>query len=197
MCACVGTAPLSLLSYNTIRSHVFSGVEPSNGGCTDGASIDGQVTIDCGQGTALLDCDSNFNEGNISDLSNLTIFAWNRSPLVSNGVSIIFRFSQQSIINVIRMYFWNLTSDSITIPRVGFFWSDDSNRPSNPFRITSSTSDDSGGGQRIMTINGGSSRLHYMRITMSFPDNHGWIFLSEVQFCGKPSPIINILSAQR
>ena len=168
---------------------MFSGTQPSNGGCIDGASVDGQVTTDCGQGTALLDCDSNFNGGNFSDLSNLTIFAWSRTPLVSNKVSITFKFSQQSIINVIRMFFWNSTSDSINIPSVeGVYRTDDSNRPFTSFDTTIST-DGTGSGQHIMTINGGNSihRLHYLRITMSFPDNRGWIFLSEAQFCGKLS----------
>ena len=166
---------------------MFSGAQPSNGGCTDGASVDGQVTTDCGQGTALLDCDSNFNGGNFSDLSNLTIFAWNRAPLMSNEVSITFMFSQQSIINVIRMFFWNSTSDSIKIPIVHVFWSDDdNNRPTNSFGTPIST-DGTGSGQHIMTINGGNSKLRYLRIRMRFPDNHGWIFLSEIQFCGKLS----------
>ena len=165
---------------------MFSGTQPSNGGCTDGASIDGQVTTDCGQATALLDCDLEFNGGNFSDLSNMSIFTWNRTPLVSNRVSIIFRFTQQSIINVIRMFFWNSTNDNINIPSLEVYWSDDNSRPSNRFRIANSTVDSSGSGQRIMTIiNAGDNRLHYLRITMSFPNNRGWIFLSEVQFCGK------------
>ena len=105
MFAHVGTIPLSLLSYNTIRSHTFNGTQPSDGGCTDGVSTDGQVTTDCGQGTALLDCDSDFNGGNFSDLINTTIFTWNRTPLLSNRVSIILRFTQQSTINVIGCSF--------------------------------------------------------------------------------------------
>ena len=164
---------------------MFSGTTPSNGGCTDGASIDGQVTTDCGQGTALLDCDLDFNGGNFSDLSNTTIFTWNRTPLVSNGVSIIFRVTQQSNINVIRMFFWSSTNDSINVPSVTVYWSDNSNRPSNALRTASSTIDGSDSGQQIMTINFGNNRFHYLRITMRFADNSGWIFLSEVQFCGK------------
>ena len=178
----VGSVPLSPLSYNTIRSHAFSGTQPSNGGCIDGASVDGQVTTDCGQGTALLNCDSNFNGGNFSDLSNLTIFAW-----VSNEVSITFKFSQQSIINVIRMFFWNSTSDSINIPSVVVYWSDNPITPSYPFRTVSSTINDSRSGQSIMTINVSNNKLQYLRITMSFLGNRGWILLSEVQFCGKLS----------
>ena len=164
---------------------MFSGVEPSNGGCTDGASIDGQVTTDCGQETALLDCDSNFNEGNISDL---TIFAWNRAPLGSNEVSITFSFTQQSIINVIRMFFWSSASDDINIPSVMVYWSDNPTKPSYPFRTANSIINGSGSGQlRIMTITVSNNKLQYVRIAMSFPGNHGWILLSEVQFCGKLS----------
>ena len=164
---------------------MFSGTQPSNGGCTDGGSIDGQVTTDCGQGTALLDCDSNFNGGNFSDL---TIFAWNRAPLGSNQVSIIFKFTQQSIINVIRMFFWNSASDDINIPSVMVYWSDNPTTPSSEFPIASSIINGSGSGQlRIMTITGSSNKLQYLRIAMSFPGNRGWILLSEVQFCGKLS----------
>ena len=66
----VGSIPLSPLSYNTMRSNIFNGIQPSNEGCTNGVSIDGQVTIDCGQGTTLIDCDRGFNGGDYSDLSN-------------------------------------------------------------------------------------------------------------------------------
>ena len=38
-----------------MRSNVFNGTQPSNEGCTNGASIDGQVTIDCGQGTTVIE----------------------------------------------------------------------------------------------------------------------------------------------
>ena len=186
----VGSVPLSPLSYNTLRSHAFSGTQPSNGGCIDGASVDGQVTTDCGQGTALLNCDSNFNERNLSDLSNLTIFAWNRAPLLSNEVSITFMFSQQSIINVIRMFFWNSTSDSINIPSVVVYWSDNPITPSYPFRAVSSTINGSCSGHCIMTVNVSNNKLQYLRITMSFPGNRGWILLSEVQFCGKLSQYV-------
>ena len=60
-----------------MRSHVFNGTQPSNEGCTNGVSIGGQVTIDCGQGTTLIDCDRGYNDNaDYSDLSNY--FIWSR-----------------------------------------------------------------------------------------------------------------------
>ena len=100
-----GSIPLSPLSYNTMRSNVFNGTQPSNEGCTNGVSIDGQVTIDCGQGTTLIDCDRGFNGGDYSDLSRS--FAWNRTTSVAAQVSIVFRFDQQINISRITMFFWN------------------------------------------------------------------------------------------
>ena len=104
---------------------MFSGSQPSNGGCTNGTSNYGQMTIDCGSGTALLDCDSDFNAGNFSDLSNLPIFSWSKTASVPELVDIIFTFNQQISINRIRMFFWNSTSDSIEVPIVKVLWSDD------------------------------------------------------------------------
>ena len=40
---------------------MFNGTKPSNEGCTNGVSIDGQMTIDYGQGTTLIDCNQGFN----------------------------------------------------------------------------------------------------------------------------------------
>ena len=70
-----------------MRSNVFNGTQPSNEGCTNGVSIDGQVTIDCGQGTTLIDCDRGINDGDYSDLSN--ILAWNRTTSVGEQVSMV------------------------------------------------------------------------------------------------------------
>ena len=108
-----GSIPLSPLSYNTMKSNVFNGTQPSNEGCTNGVSIDGQVTIDCGQGTTLIDCDRGINGGDYSDL-----FAWNRTTSVAQQVSIVFRFGQQITISRIIMFFWNSQSNSIIIPNV-------------------------------------------------------------------------------
>ena len=77
-----------------MRSNVFNGTHPSNEGCTNGVIVSGQVTIDCGQGTTLIDCErERFNGGDYSDLSNT--FAWNRTTSVDQQVSIMFRFDQQ------------------------------------------------------------------------------------------------------
>ena len=57
-----GTASLSPLSYNTMKSNVFNGTQPSNEGCTNGPIFGVRVTIDCGQGTTLIDCDQGCND---------------------------------------------------------------------------------------------------------------------------------------
>ena len=101
----VGTIPLSPLSYNTLRSNVFNGTQPSNEGCTNDAIVSGRVTIDCGQATTLIDCDRGINDGDYTDLSNT--FAWNRTTSVAQQVSIVFTFNQQININRITMFFWN------------------------------------------------------------------------------------------
>ena len=73
-------------------------------------------------------------------------------------MSIIFKFTQQSIINVIRMFFWNSASDDINIPSVMVYWSDNPTTPSSEFPIASSIINGSGSGQlRIMTITGNSN----------------------------------------
>ena len=65
-----------------MRSNVFNGTQPSNEGCTNGVSIDGQVTTDCGQGTTLIDCDRGYNDNaDYSDLS--SYFIWNRTTSVA------------------------------------------------------------------------------------------------------------------
>ena len=178
-----GPIPLIPLSYNTIRSHVFSGTLPSNGGCTNGPSVDGQVTIDCGLGTALIDCDSGFNGGNFSGLSNLSIFTWNKTASLSQRVPIIVTFDQQISINRIYMFFWNSTSDNIRVPDVAAYWSSSPGTPSNIITASYSTDCSSNGG--CVLIITGAQRLRYLRIVMTFHLNNDWIFLSEMQFCGK------------
>jgi len=186
---CVGKIPLSVLSYSAIRSHAFNGARPSNNGCIDDVSS-GRQDINCGVGAALLDCKSDFNGGNFLRLSNMAIHAWSRASLSSNVVSIVFRFTQQSSISVFRMFFWSSPSDNINIPRdseVNAYVSDSSTIQSFALTITSISTDDNQNGS-IMTFNvGGNQKFHYLRITMNFPNNRGWIFLSEVQFCGKLS----------
>ena len=166
---------------------MFSGTQPSNGGCTDGGSIDGQMTTDCGQGTALLDCDSNFNGGNFSDLSNTPIFTWNKTASVSQQVSIVFRFDQQISLGVIRMFFWTSLSDEIIVPNVNVYYSDNSTIPSTEFTTSRGTSGNGTIGRHILTINISHRELkfRYVRITMGFGVTCEWIFLSEVEFCGE------------
>ena len=183
-----GTGLLFPLSYNTIRSHVFNGKQPSNEGCTNGVSIDGQVSIDCGQGTTLIDCDRGFNGGDYSDLSGT--FTWNRTASVDQQVSIVFRFDQQISISRISIYFWNSQSNSIIIPNVMMYWSnyyDDDILISNEIIIiTSSPNRDDDGRRRLnVDINDVGLQFQYLRIEMIFYNNSKWIFLSDVQFCGE------------
>ena len=174
------------LSYNTMRSHVFNGTQPSNEGCTNGVSIDGQVTIDCGQGTTLTDCDQGYNNNvDYSDLSNY--FIWNRTASADQQVSIVFRFDQQINISRISMFFWNSKSNSIIVPNVMMYWSnDDSITPSNEINITTNSPSRNGNGRRRFNVDiNATLQFQYLRIAMSFHDNSEWIFLSDVQFCGK------------
>ena len=168
-----------------MRSNVFNGTQPSNEGCTNGVSIDEQVTIDCGQGTTLIDCDRGINGGDYSDLSRT--FAWNRTTSVAQQVSIVFRFDQQINISRITMFFWNSQSNSIIIPNVSMYWSnDDSITPSNEITITTSSPSRTGDARRRMIIDiDDGPKFQYLRIEMSFYDDSEWIFLGEVQFCGK------------
>ena len=184
-----GSVPLSPLSYNTMRSNVFNGTQPSNEGCTNGVSIDGQVTIDCGQGTTLIDCDRGINGGDYSDLSHT--FAWNRTTSVAARVSIVFRFDQQINISRITMFFWNSQSNSIIIPSVRMYWGDyfdGSTVLSNVITTTTNSPNRTGDGRRRLKIDiNNGLQFQYLRIEMTFYDNSEWIFLGEVQFCGKHS----------
>ena len=170
-----------------MRSNVFNGTQPSNEGCINGVSIDGQVTIDCGQGTTLIDgCERGFNGDNYSDLSGT--FAWNRTTSVAQRVSIVFRFDQQINISRIYMFFWNSQSNSIIIPNVMMYWSnDDSIMPSNEITITTNSPRRTGDDRRRLNIdiNDNGLQFQYLRIVMSFNDDSEWIFLGDVQFCGE------------
>ena len=183
-----GSIPLSPLSYNTIRSNMFNGTQPINEGCTNGVSIDGQVTIDCEQATTLIDCDRGINGGDYSDLSRT--FAWNRTTSVAQQVSIVFRFDQQINISGITMFFWNSQNNSIIIPNVRMYQGDYFNGSivlTNVITaITTSSPDRTGDGRRRLFIDTNNGlQFQYLRIEMSFYDNNEWIFLSEVQFCGE------------
>ena len=181
-----GSIPLSPLSYNTMKSNVFNGTQSSNEGCTNGVSIDGQVTIDCKQATTLIDCDRGFNGGDYSYFSHT--FTWNRTTSVAQQVSIVFRFDQQINISRITMFFWNSQSNNIIIPNVMMYWSNnDSITPSNEVTLTTSSPRRTGDGRRRWNIDINDNRLQfqYLRIEMSFYDNSEWIFLGEVKFCGE------------
>ena len=162
-------------------SHVFNGTQPSNENC---ASIKEQTTIMCGQGTTLIDCDRGYNDNaDYSDLSNY--FIWNRTASVDQQVSIVFRFDQQINISRISMFFWNSQSNSIIVPNVMMYWSnDDSITPSNEITITTNSPSRTGDGQRRLNIDiiNDTLRYQYLRIVMSSSE---WIFLSEVGFCGE------------
>ena len=174
-----------------MRSHVFNGTQPSNEGCTNGVSTDGQVTIDCGQGTTLIDCDQGYNDNaDYSDLSNY--FIWKRTTLVYQQVSIVFRFYQQINISRISMFFWNSSNNSIIVPNVTMYRSDyryDYSVYFSKININTTNSlNRTSNGRHIVNFDINDDRrlqFQYLNITMSFYDNSEWIFLSEVQFCGE------------
>ena len=178
----IGSIPLSPLSYDITKSNTFNGAQTSNEGCTNGVSIDGQVTIDCGQGTTLVDCDQGYNENtDYSDLS--SYFVWNRTTSVDQ-VSIVFKFDQPINISRISMFFWNSPNNSIVLPNVSMYWADHTEQ-FNKIDTTNSpiTAED---GQYTLNIYVSDRRrlkYQYLKIAMSF--NSEWIFLSEVQFCGE------------
>ena len=175
-----------------MRSDVFNGTQPSNEGCTNGVSIDGQVTIDCGQGTTLIDCDRGYNNNaDYSDLSNY--FIWNRTTSVAQQVSIVFNFFQQIRISSIVMFFWSSQSNRIIIPNMTMYWSDygfENNVffKKIPISIINSPNRTSDGRHIVnFDINDDGLQFQYLMINMNFHDNSEWIFLSEVQFCGEYS----------
>jgi len=167
-----------------MRSNVFNGTQPSNEGCTNGVSIDGQVTSNCRQGTTLIDCNQGYNDN--ADYSNLSsYFIWNRTTSVAQQVSIVFKFYQQIEISRISMFFWNSPSNSIIIPNVMLYQSNDDSF--TLFHITTSSPNRTSDGQRRLNISSISNdrQFQYLRIVMGFYDNSEWIFLGEVQFCGE------------
>ena len=150
------------------------------------------MTIDCGQGTTLIDCDRGYNDNaDYSDLSNY--FIWNRAASVAQQVSIVFRFDQQISISRITMFFWNSQSNSIIVPNVRMYQSnhyvDDIIISNEITQIASNSPNRTGVGQRKQNFNfsSGATRLQfqYLRVGMAFYTSSQWIFLSEVYFCGK------------
>ena len=174
-----------------MRSNVFNGTQPSNEGCTNGVIVSGLVTIDCGQGTTLIDCDRGYNDNaDYSDLSNY--FIWRRNESVAEQVSIVFRFYQQIRISRITMSFWNsqnILNNTIIVPSVRMYqgdYLDGSTILSHEITITISSPDRTGDGRRRLKIDiNNGQQFQYLRIEMSFYINSEWIFLSEVQFCGE------------
>jgi len=89
------------------------------------------------------------------------------------------------------MFFWNSPSNSIIVPNVMLYWSNDDSTvpttPSNVIPITTNSPSRTNNGQQRLNIDISHDRLQfqYVRIVMSFYDNSEWIFLGEVQFCGE------------
>ena len=178
-----GSIPLSPLSYNTITSHTFNGTQPSNEGCTDGVIVNEQVTIDCGQGTTLMDCDRGYNDNaDYSDLSHY--FIWSMTASFAASVSIVFRFDQEVRGSKINMFFWNSQSNRITVPNVMIDWATHIMSFSPLTTITTNSLNRTEDGQCVLNIDINNAGLfQYLRIDMNFDSE--WIFLSEVQFCGE------------
>ena len=169
-----------------MRPHLFNGTQPSNQGCSSiNPIIDEQMTIDCRQGTTLIDCDRGYNDNaDYIDLSNY--FIWNRTASVAQQVSIVFRFDQQISISRISMFFWNSQNNSIIVPNVMMYWSnDDSITPSNVINITTNSPSRTGDGRRRLNIDvtNDTVQYQYLRIAMSSYNRSEWIFLSEIEFC--------------
>ena len=179
----VGTVTLSPLSYYTMRSNVFNGVQPSDEGCTD-VLTGGPLNINCKQGSTLIGCNRGFNGGDYSDLSNT--FAWNRTAAVDQQVSIVFRFDQQINISRINTYFWNSPSNSILVPNARIYWSNnDSITPSNEFNTTTNSPNRLDDRRYRLNINiDDNSQFQYLRMVLSFYNDSEWIFFGYVQFCG-------------
>ena len=156
-------------------------MQSSNERCT--ISTDGQLTIKCGQGTILMDCDQGVNGGDYSNF-----FIWNRTSSVAQQVSIVFRFYQQINISNITLFFWNSPNNSIIVPNVRVAWGDHNMVFTETMAtITTNSPNRTEEGQSTLDINMISNELkfQYLRIMMSFYGISEWIFLSEVQFCGK------------
>ena len=168
---------------------MFNGTQPGNEGCTNGAIVSERVTVDCEQGTTLIDCDKRYNDTvDYSDLS--SYFMWSRTKsAIAGQVSVVFRFYQQVTINRISMFFWNLPNHSIIVPNLRLFGSnyfDGSIVLSNEITATTNSPNRTiNGRQRLDVYIANNRQVQYLRIEISFYDNSEWIFLNEVQFCGE------------
>ena len=174
----VGSILLSPVSYKVLKSSVFNGTQPSNEGCTNGVSINGQMIINCGQGTTLIDCD--LGDTDYSNSSNY--FRWNPSI---EQVSMEFSFYQQINISRITMFFWNSPSNSIVVPSVKIqFSSRNLQYADAPITINSPNRTEDGRSIVNIGIDDDTLKFWFLKITMTFYNDSAWIFLSEVQFCG-------------
>ena len=122
-----------------------------------------------------------------SDLS--SYYVWSRTESAFEQVSIVFRFYQQVNIKRISMFFQNSPNNSIIVPNVrltGSNYFDGSVLFSNEITVTTDLANRTIDGKHRLNVAISDDRLvQYWRIEMSFYDNSEWIFLSEVQFCGK------------
>ena len=87
------------------------------------------------------------------------------------------------------MFFWNSQSNSITVPNVTMYWSNDGFiLPSIVINITPSNPNTNGDRRSRFNIDisdDSELKFRYLRIAMTFVNSHEWIFLSEVQLCGE------------
>jgi len=150
-------------------------------------SIDGLGTINCGVGTTLMDCERGaLRNINFSDLSDY--FVWSRTPPAFRNVSTVFRFNQPVNIRRIIMQFWNALSGGISIPSLILYSStDDFTTSSNQISIDTSDSavlEDNTRYRLNVDITDEGLMVQSLRIMMTISEGQ-FVFLSEVQFCGK------------
>jgi len=170
------------LSYTT--DEYTGGIQPSNDGCTP---IDGQETINCGVGTTLMNCERGDRMNiNFSDLSDY--FVWSRTPPAFRNVSTVFRFNQPVDMRRISMWFWNAPNGGIIIPSLTLYSSNDNfTTSSNQISIDTSDSAEPEESRRYrlnVDITDEGLMAQSLRIMMTINEGQ-FVFLSEVQFCGK------------
>jgi len=170
------------LSYTTMRSDEYTGgIQP---GCT---LIDGQGTINCGVGTTLMDCERGDQKSiNYSDLSDY--FVWIRNTSAFKNVSTVFRFNQPVNIRRISMWFWNSPKIGIFVPSLTLHSSiDNFTTTSNQISIDTSNSaelEDKKRHRLNVDITDKGLMVQSLKIMITFNEGQ-FVYLSEVQFCGK------------
>ena len=172
------------LSYTTMRSDEYNGMQLTNDGCN--ASTNG--TVNCGVGTTLMDCERGSTQDlDFTDLSDY--FVWSRfsSPEIRN-VSTLIRFPQPVNIRRVSLWFWNAPSGGIITPNLMLYSSnEDTTIPSNPVTIDTSDSQTPVENERLrinVDITDDGLMIQSLRIMMTISEGNN-IFLSEVFFCGK------------